>query len=371
MPLLNDRRQYETGTIMKYSPNTINDCKTAYLKLFDMFDKVGVPPEFRWRSLLLFFREIKDYHGLTDAQRIAVQALMSDILKNGDYSEKRLEEILIKYYDIQVQPYKNQIDCLAREATSVMTGFKKLLSSRNEEIKNFEEESVSIVSESMSSEEAIDRLRQAFCRMKKLFEADINNFEKIAMIDEVTRITNRRGFDQFMRIAINAWLTSGRLLYLAMLDIDHFKQVNDKYGHRVGDQMLAVVGSHLKKAMQKFSKNNTVLAARYGGEEFALVVSGPDAPTLPITVKKCCESIKNFNLLLRDADGNIVKNDLCITISAGVTTISKRWQRAHFEHLIDNADKALYYAKSSGRDATVEFRPDKKEAFSLITLPDN
>ena len=57
------------------------DCTKTYLNLFEMFDKAGVPPEMRWRSLLLFFREMKDYHYLDQDQKIALLAQMEDILK--------------------------------------------------------------------------------------------------------------------------------------------------------------------------------------------------------------------------------------------------------------------------------------------------
>ncbi len=110
-----------------------------------------------------------------------------------------------------------------------------------------------------------------------------------------------------------------------------------------------------------------MLAARYGGEEFALAVSGPGASKLPGVTKKCCEMIRKFNFLIRDADGNVVESGLHITLSAGVTFASKRWKGAYFENLGDNADRAMYHAKKSGRNACYEFRPDSEDAFALIT----
>lgn len=352
---------------MKRSFTAAIDCKDTYLTLFDMFDRAGVPSESRWRSLLMYFREIKDYHGLTDAQKIAIQVLMAGILEQKDYSEKRLSAVLKEYHEILIKPYRGQIDSLVREAASAVASFQKMLSSRYGDINNLEEESVSIVSDSGDSDASIIKLREAFSRVKNLLEDDIRNLEDIAVIDGVTRITNRRGFDQFMKGAIDKWLSESRPLSLALLDIDHFKRFNDEHGHRIGDQVLTVVGSHLKKAVQEFGKQNDVLAARYGGEEFALVVSGPDAGLLPVVTKKCCNRIKKFNFLIRDANGNVVESGLHITLSAGVTSASKRWQGAYLENLVDNADRAMYHAKNSGRDASVEFRPDEEKAFVPIT----
>ncbi|MCC8194907.1 MAG: hypothetical protein LIP28_09715 [Deltaproteobacteria bacterium] len=85
-------------TTMKHSFSASIDCKEMYLGLFEMFDKAGVPPESRWRSLLLFFRDVKDYNYLSDAQKIAIQSLMANVLSQKEYSEKRLETVLKEYH---------------------------------------------------------------------------------------------------------------------------------------------------------------------------------------------------------------------------------------------------------------------------------
>ena len=317
--------------------------------------------------MLLFFREIKDNNQLSDAQKIAIQLLLANILEKKDYSEKRLYAVLKEYHTILAKPYKTQVDSLIREAADVVSGFQKMLSTRFGDIISLEEESVTIVTDSEDNSDSIAKLRQAFSRVKNLLEDDIRNLEDLTTLDGVTKITNRRGFDQFMHTAIEKWLKESRPLALALFDIDHFKRFNDEHGHRIGDQVLTVVGTHLKKVLSEFDENNTVLAARYGGEEFALVVSGPKASKLPSIAQKCCELIKKFNFLIRDAEGNVVESGLHITLSAGITFASTRWKGAYFENLIDNADRAMYYAKKSGRDACYEFRPDAEDAFVLVT----
>ena len=266
---------------MRHSFTAAIDCRDTYLALFDMFDKAGVPPELRWRSLLLYFREVKDYNHLSDAQKIAIQSLITTILAKKDYSEARLATVLKEHHAILVKPYITQIDSLVREATGVVSSFQKTLASRCGDISSLEEESVCIVSDAGDGADSIAKLRAAFSRVKDLLEDDIRNLEDMATLDGVTQITNRRGFDLFMSAAIQEWLAESRPLALAMLDIDHFKRFNDEHGHRIGDQVLTVVGSHLKSALKEFDGRNQVLAARYGGEEFALVVSGPDADKLP------------------------------------------------------------------------------------------
>ncbi len=213
-----------------------------------MFDKAGVPPEPRWRSLLLFFREIKDNNQLSDAQKIAIQLLPANILEKKDYSEKRLHAVLKEYHTILVKPYKTQVDSLVREAASVMSDFQKILSTRFGDIASLEEETVTIVAAAEASSDSIAKLRQAFSREINLLEDDIRNLEDLTTLDGMTKIINWRGFDQFMNAAIGKWIKEARPLALALFDIDHFKHFNDEYGHRIGDQVLTVVGTHLKKS---------------------------------------------------------------------------------------------------------------------------
>lgn len=349
----------------KYASPT--ECRDTYLSLFDMFDKAGVPPESRWRSLLLFFREIKDNNQLSDAQKISVQLLLTKTLEQRDYSEKHLHAVLKDYHAILVKPYKTQVDSLVREAAGVVSDFRKMLSTRYGDIASLEEETITIVTDAEDNADSIAKLRMAFSKVKNLLEDDIRNLEDLTTLDGVTKITNRRGFDLFMSGAIERWLKESRPLALALFDIDHFKRFNDEHGHRIGDQVLTVVGTHLKKILSEFDDSTDTLAARYGGEEFAIAVSGPGASILPAITKKCCEMIKKFNFLIRDADGNVVESGLHITVSAGVTAANSRWEGAYLENLIDNADKAMYHAKKSGRDACYEFKSDCENPFELIT----
>ncbi|MFT3958102.1 MAG: hypothetical protein QM665_03210 [Desulfovibrio sp.] len=120
-------------------------CKNTYLKLFDMFDKAGVPPETRWRSLLLFFREMKDYHFLDEEQKIAILAQMEELLKNRHYSDEQLVSTIRKCSEIFSKPIVNQLDSMVHETSSIIDQFFSKLSSRYGDIAHLEKESLSIV----------------------------------------------------------------------------------------------------------------------------------------------------------------------------------------------------------------------------------
>jgi len=351
---------------MKFPLSATIDCKDMYISLLSMFDKAGVPPESQWRSLLLFFREIKDYNHVSDVQKMLLQKLLANILEQRDYSDARLDLVLKEYHEIIVKPYKEQVDSLIREASGVVTGFQKMLSTRYGDIAELEEESVSIVEGIDDDSDPVTLLRQAFSRVRNLLEDDLQRLEGIATLDSLTQVTNRRGFDVFMKEAIDKWLQDSCPLALSLLDIDHFKKFNDEHGHRIGDQVLTVVGTHLKKILAEFGPGNSVLAARYGGEEFVLVVCGPDAEKLPAVTHKCCSLVKKFNFLIRDPDGNVLESGLHITLSAGIATANREWRGAYLENLVDNADRALYFAKKAGRDCVFEFITDGEEPFVQV-----
>lgn len=318
----------------------------------------------------MFFREIKEDNHLSDAQKIAMQSLMASVLEGRDYSYERFDVVLKEFHSIMVKPLKSQVDSLVLEATGVISEFQKMLSARYGDIVDLEEESITILASNEDGTDSIGQLRMAFSRVKNLLEDDLRHLEDLITVDGLTQLTNRRGFDIFMKVVVDKWLSESRPLALALLDIDHFKRFNDEHGHRIGDQVLSVVGTHLKQALKDFDSSNNVMAARYGGEEFALVVSGPDAERLGAATHKCCSMVKKFNFLIRDADGNVVESGLHITLSAGVTAARPEWRGAYVENLIDNADRALYHAKKAGRDKIFEFRPQEENAFVPIKSND-
>jgi len=165
--------------------------------------------------------------------------------------------------------------------------------------------------------------------------------EEMATVDPVTGLANRRRFDVFFQ---QEWQRSRRThqpLSLLMIDIDHFKAFNDRYGHPRGDECLQEVASVLRAAAHRPAD----LACRYGGEEFTVVLAetGPTgAFAVAETVRTAIESLRIQN---EEAPLGV------ITVSIGVGTRSgEEYDRA--ADLITACDRALYEAKNSGRNRT-------------------
>lgn len=345
----------------------MNSATTAYQNIFRMLDKVGVPDSTAWRSLILYFRELKDYPHLSDTQKAQVQSLLASALEVKDYSPKRLDEILTEYMNILVDNHKTKIDLMLQEASGIITKFQGLLNTRYGNIEELENLTIKTVETEEDEAALIEKLHSAFEGVKQLLEKDIQSLENLATHDALTNIPNRRAFDNFIQRAIDDWKNNGKKLSLALFDIDFFKKFNDSHGHRIGDQVLQLVARYINQQVQPLlDAGSNAIAARYGGEEFALAISGEHCESLPEIVEKTRTAIKNFNFLIRDTNGDIVENGLRITVSAGIAPCWDGWRGAFVENLIDGADKALYYAKNQGRDKAAVFRPDKPGEFTIV-----
>jgi diguanylate cyclase (GGDEF)-like protein len=161
-------------------------------------------------------------------------------------------------------------------------------------------------------------------------------FERQAREDSLTGLANRRAFDQTLAREMTRALRNGQPLSLVVLDIDHFKNVNDTWSHGVGDEVLRKVGCLLRTGCR-----DSDLPARLGGEEFALILS--DTPLEEAV--RICERLRELFHAQQDW-AEIV--GLRLTFSAGVVQLAALDQTP--EQLCARADLALYRAKSEGRD---------------------
>jgi len=159
----------------------------------------------------------------------------------------------------------------------------------------------------------------------------LSQVQHLARVDELTGLANRRTLQEGLEHEVARASRSGEPLSVVMLDIDHFKQVNDTYGHQRGDAVLRLMGQVLAESVRQVD-----LPARYGGEEFALVL--PNCPSS--NAVDLAEQVRR-SVAVSSAE-------LELTVSAGVATMLMHAQTG--EELMRAADEALYESKHSGRD---------------------
>jgi diguanylate cyclase (GGDEF)-like protein len=169
----------------------------------------------------------------------------------------------------------------------------------------------------------------------RLFDAT----ERLATTDGLTGLTNHRTFQGRLDEHLHSAQRYGRKVSLVICDIDHFKSVNDTYGHPVGDQVLKGVAKVLAKEAR-----TTDVVARYGGEEFALVMPETDTAGAMVIAERIRERIGK---LVTETE----QGPLRVTMSLGVATYP---QDAELKaELVERADGCLYHAKRHGRNQCV------------------
>jgi diguanylate cyclase (GGDEF)-like protein len=160
--------------------------------------------------------------------------------------------------------------------------------------------------------------------------------EKLATIDSMTGLYNRRHFMTLSEAEWNRFQRYQRPLSMLMLDIDHFKSVNDRYGHAVGDDAITSVADACRRG-----KRNSDIAGRLGGEEFAVLLPETEAEQARVVAERIRETIAAQFI-------NVHKARFNVTISVGIA--SANLSMSGIETLMRAADEALYQAKEAGRD---------------------
>ncbi|RKG30713.1 GGDEF domain-containing protein [Acinetobacter tianfuensis] len=184
--------------------------------------------------------------------------------------------------------------------------------------------------------------RRSFLRTL-LDEWYLNNLNDLAHTDELTQLYNRRQFVYAAEHKIHEWPTSAATCLL-MFDVDHFKKVNDTYGHDVGDQVLQIIANTARKEM----RHNDILA-RFGGEEFIVLIPETQIEDSLMIAERIRQSIAQEQLYLKP------DMKLKFTVSIGVAQLNSPQQ--DLDELIKQADIALYQAKERGRNRVVRYDP--------------
>ncbi len=161
------------------------------------------------------------------------------------------------------------------------------------------------------------------------------DFQRQANEDELTGLPNRRAFDLWLSEGFVQAKQQQTSLILVIMDIDHFKKINDHYSHLIGDQAIKSLAAQLQ-----LIASNQVHVARWGGEEFTLVIEGVD----DIDIAAYCDNIRQS---IETFDYSDIATDLKMTVSMGVAFVNNV---ESYQDLLRLADQALYRAKERGRN---------------------
>ncbi|MEN8179103.1 MAG: diguanylate cyclase [Pseudomonadota bacterium] len=168
--------------------------------------------------------------------------------------------------------------------------------------------------------------------------------KELSETDPLTKISNRRAYEERIGAEIKAAKRSGQSLSLLMVDIDYFKAFNDHYGHSAGDMALRRVAEEINETLPR----STDFSARYGGEEFVVVLPSTESEGAYHVAQRICSHVKSLGISHDFSNGIGV-----VTVSIGVASLSE--VSLSEAELLKQADSALYTAKKSGRNRCVVF----------------
>jgi diguanylate cyclase (GGDEF)-like protein len=174
--------------------------------------------------------------------------------------------------------------------------------------------------------------------MEELEERALRTLFELTLRDPLTRLYNRRYFDERLLSELTFARRQRSELALLLIDIDHFKHFNDTCGHQVGDVVLKLVAGSIQRMMRPED-----VVARFGGEEFVVIARGTSLRNVHILGERLCQRIRSLELSLPEPG-------LHVTVSIGACAVGPAYASANT--LLKGADDALFAAKAAGRDRT-------------------
>jgi diguanylate cyclase len=159
---------------------------------------------------------------------------------------------------------------------------------------------------------------------------------QLSRTDKLTQLYNRGYWEESLRLEYERCKRSGQPCSMVMFDIDHFKQVNDTYGHQAGDAVIRNTAYVLKNTIRQ-----TDIAGRYGGEEFAVILTGTDGNTSQYFAERLRKKIESQQVIYEGVE-------IKYTISLGIAELGKEME--NYQQWIEAADAALYESKHGGRN---------------------
>nr|WP_321259918.1 GGDEF domain-containing protein [uncultured Pseudodesulfovibrio sp.] len=338
-------------------------CSAETNEIVDILKTAGIGDDPNWMAVILFVRNLLTKLSVfTDAKKAEIQReICAEILKN-DFSDERYEIIIamLDMYIMQNIGTQELEEALTKEKQSAaqllqemndiinsMQGANKLHSAR---LNSFQASATNAIQGGTNKTAILSRVRGMFQELITEFKdearelnAKADHFERTANFDPLlTELYNRRAMEVFMNSAVKECCENCMPLSLMLIDVDHFKRVNDTYGHQAGDDVLRALGRILTAHAMQYDG----FAARYGGEELVIIMKNMDLNRAAIKSEAVRADVENYDFRIR-TNGQLSEDSLQFTVSVGVAELKEGWNA---NSLVSAADSAMYKAKKSGRN---------------------
>lgn len=223
----------------------------------------------------------------------------------------------------------------AADLVQIRTQVRERLDSIDKYLKEFQQREQSrAVAVKARNDQMQARMVELEAEAKRL-QSQLQDEQRLATMDVLTKVPNRLAYEKRMEEELQRFKRFKQPVCVAVWDVDHFKKVNDTFGHRAGDRVLAAVAESLSSRLR-----STDFLARYGGEEFVMLLCGTPIDAALKVMEGMRDSISQLKLHFRGTP-------LSVTISSGVALLSANDSAAS---VFERADQALYKAKQAGRN---------------------
>ncbi|WP_173081506.1 GGDEF domain-containing protein [Fundidesulfovibrio magnetotacticus] len=325
--------------------------KRCFDGICETLDRLGVPRNSKWRALILFMRSIRDYDIYTPEQKRQIQALVVQVLKEGDLTETRFDDISRKTEAILSAPWRTKLQNALNDLSRAIGDSRGIILKRKGDIESLGQETVENVQSGKDLDALLEDIRKGFTDVVRYMEQDAENLARLSFTDALTGLANRRAFEDALAKAVAGARARKTPLCVLMVDVDHFKAFNDLHGHLIGDQALNAVASVIRDCQKQVEeRGGKVLSARYGGEEFTVIAQDMALKQAVALAEHIRHRIETYNFIIRDVDGEILNSGITLTVSLGVACLDDAWKDSLEQRLINAADEAMYQAKLAGRN---------------------
>ncbi len=329
-------------------------CNTDCKSMYDM----GIPLEKgEWLGLGYLMRTISFYKGMTANEKGEIQKRLLQAFKESSYKPENYSKVMVELEELHHNDCQEKMDGLediVDGMSDVIAGLSKDVSGLANkqavgisEMDTTADKILSNIKSNRPPSETLELVSKLKSNCKDVLK-NVNDMQTIleekATFDPLTKLYNRRAFDSKLQEAVEQFKKDQQPFSLVFSDVDHFKKFNDKFGHRVGDQVLAAVSGEIRSNIRGGD-----IAARYGGEEICIIYANLKLEEARKQADIIREAIANHDFLIR-GEKEIVQ----ITASFGVTECRPEWLNMPVDDicakLVEESDAAVYKAKEAGRN---------------------
>ncbi len=330
---------------------------------FHVLKEAGVDSNPDWMSIILFARNLLPRLTIyTEEKKEEIQREVCRELARKDFSNEQYEAVLamLDMYIMQTIGTLDLEEALAREKRSagqlliekgeIIDSMQGANERQTKRLNSFKESTVCVIESASRKSAIVARVRAMFQELIQEFRdeaeelhAKANYYEQTANFDPLlTEMYNRRAFEAYLKKAVDDMAAQGAPLSLMLIDVDHFKRVNDTHGHQTGDDVLHA----LARIITAHAIHYSGFPARYGGEELVVVMKKMDLINAGIKAEAIRADVENYDFRVR-TEGRLSDESLQFTVSIGVAELGESGTAGS---LIKAADTAMYKAKSVGRN---------------------